>query len=758
MSNRRSDPILDDLTEPQRRAVTYGEGPLLVVAGAGSGKTRVITRRIAYLVRRGVPPERIVGITFTNKAADEMRLRVQTMVGEAVTVRTFHSFCARMLRGEAHNLDMDAGFSIYDRTDSRRVVRQIRKDLNLDPDTYRPAGLLENISNWKDDIIPPSRAKTDAVSEAEEVAAEVYTIYEQRLHENNALDFDDLLVKTVELFSKCPGVLQRYQDRYLHVLVDEYQDTNLPQHLIAKGLQGKHRNITAVGDPDQMIYTWRGARIENIMEFEEDFPGAEVVLLEQNYRSSGNILRAASTSIRHNRLRHEKALWTERDSGEPVQVREFQSGKAEARWIARKMTEMVDQSVSPGEMAVLYRTKYQAFQLEKELVGGPVPYQVVDTVGFFDRKAVKDIRAYLRLIINPQDDEAFRRIVNVPSRGIGEKTVERLERAARGAGKSLCEAVRDENCTGSLPTRARRAVASFRDIYERLETLDRDSIRGFLKGIISETEYLESADEDERADVQEVLNHFLGFADQYDEDNEDGSLLDFMEQTALVSDIDGWEAGADVASLMTLHSAKGLEFDVVFISGLEETILPHQRAVEDNQSTNEHAMEEERRLFHVGMTRARHRLFVTHCRCRYMHGREMPLSPSPFLDELPEEGVDRVEAPSYGGAGMFGQQVRNARRKKGRSRGHTGSGSRGTGRIKRSSTKTKKKKKAGVAAGGAGSPLQIIGEDSQIVEGTRVQHSSYGEGTVVKVSSSGKYDQVRVDFSDKGVLTLLLNS
>ncbi|MFW6457414.1 MAG: ATP-dependent helicase, partial [Planctomycetota bacterium] len=577
-----SDPILDDLTAPQRKAVSYGDGPLLVVAGAGSGKTRVITRRIAHLVRQGTPPERIVGITFTNKAAQEMRLRVESLVGEAVTVKTFHSLCALILRHNAEHLGLDPGYSIYDRSDSQRVVRQIRKDLNLDPDTFKPSDLLDNISAWKDDILSPSDAQLEAIGNFEEKAAEVYNIYEQRLKANNALDFDDLLVKTVRLFSQSPEVLRQYQNRYLHVLVDEYQDTNLPQHLIAKGLQGKHKNITAVGDPDQMIYTWRGARIENIMEFEDDFPGAEVIMLEQNYRSTANILRAASECIQNNRMRHEKALWTERDGGHPVRIREFPTGRGEARWIAAKMEELLDEGVDPGEIAVLYRTKYQAFQLEKELVNSPVPYQVVDTVGFFDRKPVKDLRAYLRLIINPDDDEAFRRIVNVPSRGIGAKTVERLERIADKYGESLCRVLHHEKCLDELPTRASKAVATFRDLYHKLTALSQDTIGDFVESLIGEIQYIDSAREDDKEDVQEVLNHFMGFAREYDSNHEDGSLLDFMEQTALMSDVDGWDAQADTASLMTLHSAKGLEFDCVFLCGLEQNILPHQRALENN--------------------------------------------------------------------------------------------------------------------------------------------------------------------------------
>ncbi|MFW6044821.1 MAG: ATP-dependent helicase [Planctomycetota bacterium] len=747
MADSRSSSILDELTEPQRRAVTYGEGPLLVVAGAGSGKTRVITRRIAYLVEEDVPPERIIGITFTNKAADEMRLRVERLAGESVTVSTFHSLCARILRRNAQKIGLDPSFSIYDTSDSRRVARQIRNDMDLDRETYTPAGLLDDISAWKDEVLPPSRAMLEAVGHEEEKAAEVYRRYEEQLKANNALDFDDLLVKTVQLFSEAPEVLRHYQDRYHHVLVDEYQDTNLPQHLIAKGLQGKHHNITAVGDPDQMIYTWRGARIENIMEFEEDFPDAEVILLEQNYRSTSNILNAASYCIQHNRMRHEKALWTQRDGGPPVRVQQFPDGRAEARWIKERLAELRNKGVKPGEIAVLYRTKYQAFQLEKELVNGPIPYQVVDTVGFFDRKAVKDLRAYLRLIINPDDDEAFRRIVNVPSRGIGKKTLERINNLAHSAGLSLGRAVRKEDLMSRLPTRARGAVQRFRRVYDRLRELDQDSIRTFIKNLIQEIDYISSANEDERDDVREVLDQFVGFADQYDSDNPDGSLIDFMEDTALMSDIDGWNPRADAVSLMTLHSAKGLEFDVVFISGLEEDILPHQRALEDNaHGDGDIALEEERRLFHVGMTRARDRLYITHCGSRYMHGRSRPMSPSRFLDELPEDGVQRVRTQSQSaGAGLFRNEVKKARRKKRRTR----------------RSRTSKDRSAGAQSGKSapstgGSPLQVIGDGEDISAGATVQHEGYGQGEVVNVDSAGKYHQVRVNFEESGVLTILI--
>mgnify|MGYP006285171741 CR=1 FL=1 len=744
MPSPGADPILDDLTDSQRAAVTHGEGPLLVVAGAGSGKTRVITRRIAHLVREGHPPERIPAITFTNKAADEMRHRVESLVGRGVRVRTFHSLCAWILRRHIDALGMDGDFSIYDRRDSSRVIREVRDELNLDKETYSPSDLLQDISRHKDNVDRPEDVAEAAVGTQEKTLARVYRRYEEKLRQNNALDFDDLLLKTVDLFSAAPEVLQQYQHTYRHLLVDEYQDTNLPQHLIAHAIQGHHRNFTAVGDPDQMIYTWRGARLANIMEFEEDFPGARIVKLERNYRSSANILKAAATSIAHNIMRHEKELWTERGPGEPVVVKEFPNCYEEAEWLAEKAQELFENGERPVETAVLYRTKYQSLQLEEALAALSIPYQVVDTVGFFDRKAVKDLRAYIQLLINPRDDAAFLRIVNVPTRGIGKKTVQQLQQIAETRRQSLCMAIQDEDNLSELRTRARRAVENFRDLYNDLDTADYDSVLGFVKYLLERIEYIESFAGQDRADIEEVVDYFLGYAKQYDERHPGGSLRDFLEHTALISDVDGWNSRADAMSLMTLHSAKGLEFDNVFIVGLDEGFLPHRRSLEDHVHGDENAaLEEERRLFHVGMTRARHRLFLTHAESRMIHGRQEFVNPSRFLSELPEKAVKRQRAGDLFGtasASQFGQDVQ---------------------RIKKKKTKKKERSEPPASASVQNDPLlkAVDGSgDEAVSEGARLRHKSYGEGTVVKVQATSKRQLLTIDFDEHGVLTMLVET
>jgi len=732
MSTKGRDPLLDDLTEPQREAVTHGEGPLLVVAGAGSGKTRVITRRIAYLARAGVPPDRMLAITFTNKAADEMRRRVESLVGTRVTVSTFHSFCAWLLRRESAALGLDRRFSIYDRLDSARLMRQIIRDMNLDRETYKPAELLDRISAHKDRLEGPEEAARKAVGFFEQGVAEVYLRYNQRLAESNALDFDDLLLKTIELFSSCPQVLQRYQELYLHVLVDEYQDTNLPQHLIARGLQGKHRNITAVGDPDQMIYTWRGARLENILEFEEDFPGARIIKLERNYRSTANILRAASASIGHNTLRHEKTLWTDSEPGEPVRVLEFDDAYEEAEWVAQKVQELMEAGAPPGELAILYRTKYQSVTLEEALAARAIPYQVVDTVGFFERKEVKDLRAYVQLLLNPSDDAAFLRIVNVPRRGIGDKTQALLREAARRSRLPLLMAARQAEVLEQLGPRARKALEGFLRLYDRLAGLRSDSVYSFLTQLLEAIRYVEGVSAEAREDTREVLDYFLQYARQYDRRRPGGDLVGFMEQTALVSDVDGWNPDAQAVPLMTLHSAKGLEFDVVFIVGVSEGLLPHQRALEENPHGDEmYALEEERRLFHVGMTRARKELYLTYAATRLVRGREETASASRFLAELPREGVERISMRGEPDSALeFARQVQDVARRKG----------------------------TALPPQGGGGVLELLDGPAQggICSGARVRHLSYGEGIVVSVDAAGRHSLVRVQFPEHGVLTLLL--
>ena len=720
-----SDRILSGLTDAQREAVRYGEGPLLVVAGAGSGKTRVITRRIAWLLAQGVGPGNVIALTFTNKAADEMRRRVEALVGQSVLVSTFHSFCALLLRRHISRMGRDAGFTIYDRADSLRVVRRLIKQMELDPATYAPAAVLDFVSVRKDRVEAPEDCAQKAFGFIEQTFAEVYRRYDARLAESNALDFDDLLLKALGLLRECPDVLAQYQDRFVHVLVDEYQDTNLPQHLLARALQGKHRNITAVGDPDQMIYTWRGARLENLMEFEEDFPGAHVVTLERNYRSSGNILRASSASIEFNVLRRPKRLWTERGEGDPVVVAEFRTPYDEGRWVARQVSDLIEQGTSPAEIAVFYRTKQQSLPLEDAFASLSLPHQVVDSVGFFARREVKDVRAYLNLLVNSRDDEACLRIINTPSRGIGARTVERLQAAARAGGCPLLDVVRDAGQVAGLSDRATRAVERFWSLCRDLESRPFKTVAGLVRDLLERIDYVARQPAEERADAQEVLDMFVGYARQYDERSPEGGLVGFLEQAALASDVDGWNAQATAVPFMTLHSAKGLEFDAVFIVGLEEEVLPHRRALEEREhGTEEAALEEERRLFYVGMTRARHRLFLSHARSRTARGREGPSTPSRFLAELPEDCIERAgsgPAPP-GGAAAFAKEMDYVLKKK---------------RV----------------------ALRLLdGDGDRLARGARVSHPRFGEGIILESEAMGKRHVLRVNFFDHGTMALILSA
>ncbi len=736
--------ILSGLNESQIEAVTFGDGPLLVVAGAGSGKTRVITHRIAYLIERGAAPEEILGITFTNKAAKEMERRVGEMAGEGVMLRTFHSFCALVLRRQIHHLGLDSSFSIYDRSDSLKVVRRVCKQFELDPEQYKPADMLNRISAHKDGVEPPEIAAEKAVSEWDEQAARVYAKYELTLTDSNALDFDDLLVKTVLLFNKHPEVLARYQGQYKYLLVDEYQDTNYVQHLIAKALQGRHHNITAVGDPDQTIYTWRGARMENIMRFQEEFPGARVIKLERNYRSTANILNAASYSVAHNINRHEKVLYTQSGSGSPVEVVGHSGAAQEAEWVAKTINKHVQRTESFPSIGILYRTKYQSGEFEAALSKHGVPYQVVDTTGLFERKVVKDIAAYLHLVVNPKDNVALQRIINVPTRGIGAKTLDRVTKVAEATGMPIMPAILDGAHQQELPPRARKAVDNFVALYNHLseECFNASSVRGAVERVINETDYLASIKADEREESRELLDYFLGFAEQYQEQEPEGDLTGFMELSVLASDVDAWEPDTGSVSLLTLHSAKGLEFDMVFLVGVEDRILPHSRALEDRDVMGEsEAMEEERRLFHVGMTRARKTLYISYANERMIRGQYEYTGESPFLQELPSDGVSWEKGPRAGGFSLTSAKGRWSRKSSGVSRSK-----------KKKSPKLKKAKikKRAPEKHAANNP-----EDADLQPGKKIQHDKYGEGTLVSINRAGEKKLLKIDFPEYGVLTIL---
>jgi len=718
--------MLSQLSHTQREAVCHGEGPLLVVAGAGSGKTRIITYRIAYLISEGLEPHRLVAVTFTNKAAQEMRRRVEALVGQEVLISTFHAFCSRLLRREIHRMGRDPSFSIYDRADSLSLLRKVIKQKGLDPATYAPRAMLERISNLKDELIGPQEWREEALGVEDRVLAEVYASYQEQLEANNALDFDDLLLKAVELFRRCPQVLAEYQDTYRHVLIDEYQDTNLAQHLIARALQGKHRNITAVGDPDQTIYSWRGARLQNILEFEQDFPGCKVILLERNYRSTANILRAASVCISHNVLRHEKMLWTDAPPGEPVRVLEFENPYQEAEFVADRTEQLIADGVPPGQIAVFYRTKNQSLPLEHEFSGRNLPYQMVDSVGFFDRKEVKDLRAYMQLLLNPEDDEAFLRIINTPRRGIGAKTQEKLAAEARARKQSLLRTAHRAAELDAIGPKAQKALNEFCALYDELASCECDSVAALIQQIVDKTRYLEGFPPEETEDAAEVVNNFVGYAHQFDKVTPGGDLRGFLQEAALVSDVDGWNPAAAAVPFMTLHSAKGLEFDVVFITGLEDDLLPHRRATDEAGIGGKYeAIEEERRLLHVGMTRARRLLFLSYCRSRFAQGRERITLPSRFLAELPSDCVEK----------------------------HVG---RFVNRRERSAMDFAKDMSLALEAKRRIKPGENADWHGELEPGGRVNHPRFGQGEISQVKTLGEMYLLEVNFEGRGPMTILL--
>ncbi len=748
MSEKKSNSILSGLNESQVQAVTFGDGPLLVVAGAGSGKTRVITRRIAYLISKGVDPGRILGITFTNKAAAEMARRVGSLVGAGVTIKTFHAFCAMLLRRRIHHLGRDNSFTIYDRRDSLRVVKRVCESLQLDPQYHKPGDMLDSISACKDSLETPPEAAQRAVSDWDEQSARVYAKYEDELAGSNALDFDDLLMKTVLLFNTRPDVLAHYQQIYDYLLVDEYQDTNKAQHVIAKAIQGRSRNITAVGDPDQMIYTWRGARMENIMEFDKEFPGAALIVLERNYRSTANILRAASHAITFNVMRHGKRLYTAAKRGEPVLVAGHPNPEAEARWVADTIRELIDGSGEKPDIGVLYRTRSQSRVFEKVFSTRGVPFQVVDATGFFERKAIKDMAAYLHLVLNPCDSVSLRRVINVPARGIGRKTLAAIEEGAKKAGKPPLEAILDGKSLEGLPTRARKSVESFASLIRRIteDCMSAASLPEAVETVMESTDYLSAFEGDERRETGELLDELVAFARQYERDEPEGTLAGFMEQSVLASDVDGWQPEPGSVSLLTLHSAKGLEFDVVFMTGVEREVLPHPRALEERMGMGEDgALEEERRLFHVGMTRARKRLYISYALERMIRGRSEITGESPFLMELPNEGVS-WERKVFGTAPRTPER---RRRKTGRwrpeksrgSKGGGGTAGRGAGKVQKVRIKKATAQKTSTAG--------------NMQPGMAIKHSKYGEGVIVSVNNAGDRKVMRIEFPAHGVLTIL---
>ena len=704
--------FLKDLNPPQRDAVEHPGGPLLILAGAGSGKTRALAYRIAHLVRNGgVAPQRILAVTFTNKAANEMRTRVDRLVGAAIGramwIGTFHHICSRILRRHGDRIGVARNFLIYDDDDQRRVVRDVLEDIGLDERRFPPPLLLSLIDRAKNDAVDHAAYAEQATGWFEEIVARVFRGYQRALQERNALDFDDLLLGVIHLFDDAQDVKEEYQERFLHVLVDEYQDTNRAQYLIVKTIAERHRNLCVVGDDDQSVYRWRGADVRNILEFERDYPDARIVKLEENYRSTKTILAAASGVIRHNPHRHGKHLWTANETGEPLTLYEAYDGHDEARFVASEIKRLREPDPEPrryNDVVVLYRTNAQSRLFEEQFLRTGIPYTIVGGLRFYERKEIKDVLAYLRLSLAPYDSVSLKRVVNVPRRGIGDVSLERLDAFAAARGLNLYEAMANPEGLEQLPRQAQRSAGEFVGLIERLrDRAGRVRAADLIEMAIAESGYqamLDAEDTDDAYSRVENLRELVTVAQEFEQTTGEESLDAFLQHLALVTDLDTWSEEIDRVTLMTLHAAKGLEFPVVFLAGLEEGLFPHARSLDE-----EGGMEEERRLCYVGMTRAKVRLYLTYGRNRAIFGTTVPAVPSRFLDEVPAELIAHPTVPAPPPVAWEEEPERDL-------------------------------------------PVLAIGD--------QVRHASFGEGRVLEVEGEGVRTVVTVQF-ERGVKRLALN-
>ena len=764
--------IYDTLNPMQKEAVLQTEGPLLILAGAGSGKTRVLTHRVAYLIEeKQVNPWNILAITFTNKAAGEMRERVDQLVGfgaESIWVSTFHSTCVRILRRHIEYLGYTTNFSIYDSDDQKTLMKQVFKAMDVDTKQFKERSVLGTISSAKDKLIGPEEFLLNAGQDfRQRRIGEIYKEYQKRLKKNNALDFDDLIVKTVELFQNNSEVLNYYQERFKYIMVDEYQDTNLAQFKLVSLLASKYRNLCVVGDDDQSIYRFRGADIGNILSFEEMFPGAKVIKLEQNYRSTQNILNAANGVIRHNRGRKDKTLWTANGEGDLIRFKQFDTAREEADFVAR---EIRDSGYAYQEQAVLYRTNAQSRLLEERCIFYNVPYRLVGGVNFYQRKEIKDILAYLKTIANGVDDLSVLRIINVPKRGIGATTMGKVTIFASEHGMSLYDALREARQIPGLGKAAEKigAFIGQMESFRARAQSDDYTIQDLIEGIMDETGYqqeLEAEGEVESQTRLENIEELVNKAVSYEEDSEHPSLDEFLEQVALVADIDNMDESENRVTLMTLHSAKGLEFPKVYLVGLEDGLFPSMMSINSDDKTD---MEEERRLCYVGITRAKNELVITSARQRMVNGETRYCKPSRFMEEVPGELLEeeRLEPVlgSYGsrnndaGAGGFGKT------------GISGEAGLPWNQPAAGNTRTSTFGKGYNAyASGASQPLSGRGTGStagnpgfgkaftvqkaaslDYSEGDRVRHIKFGEGTVKSIRDGGKDYEVTVVFDGAG--------
>ena len=720
--------ILAGLNPAQREAVEAIEGPVLIVAGPGSGKTRVIAHRVAYLITVcGVSPYRILAVTFTNRAAREMRERIYSLLGrvvEGLTLGTFHATCARMLRMEAQHLGLDRSFVIYDESDQISLLKRSIEQIGLDPKQYPPGGIRSAISSAKARLLAPQDYRGLVGSYFEEIVARVYERYQELLAQSNALDFDDLIMRVVHLFRSQPEVLAKYQSRYLHVMIDEFQDTNRAQYALSKQLAGKYRNICVVGDPDQSIYSWRHADLRHILDFEKDYPDAKVVFLEQNYRSTQIILEAADHVITANQQRKDKGLWTENDAGVPLTVAQTYSEQEEAHFVVSEVERLLtDGHWKAGDCAIMYRTNAQSRALEEAFVRYGFPYRLVGATRFYERREVKDVMAYLRLIHNPYDGVSLVRIINVPGRGIGQRTIAELTMWANEKGVPYYAALRliaqGEEPTPFAP-RSSQALSSFLNMLDEFIAKSEElSLVDLFDLVLDRAGYkkytLESVDGEERWDnILELRNVAAGYRDLEPRD----SLAYFLEEVALVSDVDDLGEKVDAVTLITLHQAKGLEFPVVFIVGMEEGILPHFRSFPDPEQ-----MEEERRLCYVGITRAKERVYLVHALRRSLMGGRAHNPPSRFLSDIPSHLVNSLGAPPS--AGAYHEPV------------------------------TTRVRSAGVEQG-----AQPVGTSTSpaLKAGDHVSHAMFGEGIVVNCVATGGDHEVTIAFKGgAGIKRFLLS-
>ncbi len=733
--------IYDTLNEPQREAVYYTEGPLLILAGAGSGKTRVLTHRIAYLIEeKGVNPWNILAITFTNKAAGEMRERVDRLVGfgsESIWVSTFHSMCVRILRRHISLLGYDTNFTIYDADDQKTLMKDVCKLLQIDTKIYKERALLAAVSHAKNELVTPEEFRLNAGGDfSQRKIAEVYEEYEKQLKANNALDFDDLLIKTVQLFQTQADVLEYYQERFRYIMVDEYQDTNTVQFELVRLLASKYRNLCVVGDDDQSIYKFRGANIKNILNFEQYFEDAKVIKLEQNYRSTSNILNAANAVIRNNAGRKDKTLWTDNGEGEKIQFRQFDSAYDEAEYIVDDIRKRVrEKEYSYHDNVILYRTNAQSRMFEEKFVTANIPYKIVGGINFYARREIKDLLAYLKTVDNGKDDLAVRRIVNVPKRGIGLTSINRVQDYAAAYNIGFYDALRAVDLIPNIGRGASK-LESFVALIEHFKTDAEDmSISDLLKEIIEETGYIESLQAEDMVEaetrienIDELLSKVAAYEEECEDRNEPASLNGFLEEVALVADIDSLDEDTDYVVLMTLHSAKGLEFPNVYLAGMEDGLFPSYMTI---TADDPEEVEEERRLCYVGITRAEKELTLTCARRRMIRGETQYNKMSRFLKEIPMELLstgavftkDKEEPEVKVSAYMQAKQAFKA-------------------------------KPFGGSTPYSQSPAKSFGKPSgkglDYKTGDRVRHIKFGEGTVTAIIEGGRDYEVTVAFDTAG--------